>query len=133
MGQSADEASMDKTEEDSEDADASGVDGDYDFKKSTNPELTARKKEFYKEVDNRMEQYGQGDNPYSIMTDNYFDDIVKFTPSLETANVKDRLIIMRNYPNRIAYKWVKHYDIKVVQNSNILIFKQPDGSPWDIC
>ncbi len=132
-GQSADKTSIGETEEDGEDADAAGVDGDDDFQKSTNPELTARKKEFYKEVDNGMEQYGQGDNPYSIMTDDYFDEIVKFMLSLETANDKDRLVIMRTYPNKIAYKWVKRYDIKVVQNSNILFFKQPEGLPLDLC
>ena len=132
-GQSADKTSIGETEEDGEDADAAGVDGDDDFQKSTNPELTARKKEFYKEVDKRMEQYGQGDNPYSIMTDDYFDKIVKFMLSLEPANDKDRLVIMRTYPNKIAYKWVKRYDIKVVQNSNILFFKQPEGSPLDLC
>ena len=55
-GQSADKTSIGETEEDGEDADAAGVDGDDDFQKSTNPELTARKKVFYKEDDKRMEQ-----------------------------------------------------------------------------
>ena len=40
---------------------------------------------------------------------------------------------MRNQPNKVAYKWVKRYDLKVVQSSQILIYKQAEGSPLDLC
>ena len=40
---------------------------------------------------------------------------------------------MRSYPNKIAYKWVKCYDVMVVESSNVLIYKQEDGSPLDSC
>ena len=53
--------------------------------------------------------------------------------SLKTANDKERQILMRTYQNKIAYMWVKRYDTKVVQNSNILFFKQPEGLPFDLC
>ena len=40
---------------------------------------------------------------------------------------------MRSYPNKIAYKCVKRYDVMVVKTSNVLIYKQEDGSPLDSC
>ena len=40
---------------------------------------------------------------------------------------------MRSYPNKIAYKWVKCYDVMVVESSNVLIYKQEDGSLVDSC
>jgi hypothetical protein len=67
------------------------------------------------------------------MTDNYFEEIVRFMLSLQTANDKKRIMIMRRYPNKIAYKWVKHYDIMAVESSNVPIYKQEDGSPLDSC
>ena len=43
--------------------------GDDSFQESNNPTLSARKSEFYKEVDQRMDNIAQENNPNSIMTD----------------------------------------------------------------
>ena len=40
---------------------------------------------------------------------------------------------MKSYPNIVAYKWVKQYNLMVVQSSQILIYKQAKGSPLDSC
>jgi hypothetical protein len=80
-----------------------------------------------------MDNIVQENNPNSIMTDEYFEEIVTFLLSLQTANDKKRIRLMRRYPNKIAYTWVKRYDIMVVESSNVLIYKQKDGSPLDSC
>jgi len=46
-------------------------------------------------------------NTNSIITDEYFDVILEFLLSLETADNKKRIVIMRSYPNKVAYRWVK--------------------------
>ena len=78
-----------------------------------------------------MDNIAQENNPNSIMTNEYFEEILRFLLSLQTANDKKRIRIMRRYPNKIAYKWVKRYDVMVVESSNGLIYKQEDGSPFD--
>ena len=75
----------------------------------------------------------QENNINSIITDEYFDVIVKFLLSLETADDKKRIAKIWSYPNKVAYKWVKQYDLKVAQSSQILINKQAEGSPLDLC
>jgi lipopolysaccharide biosynthesis protein len=80
-----------------------------------------------------MDNIAQENNPNSIMTDEYSEEILRFLLSLQTANDKKRIRIMRSYPNKIAYKWVKRYDVMVVESSNVLIYKQEDGSPLDSC
>jgi hypothetical protein len=43
-----------------------------------------------------------------------------------------RVSIMRSYPNKLACKWVKQYDLMVVQSSQVLINKQAKGSSLGI-
>ena len=107
--------------------------GDYSFQRANNPELTARKSEFYKDVDEALKKLDQEHKTNSIVTDEYFDTIVKVLLALETADDKKRVAIMKSYPNKVAYKWVKRYDLMVVQSSRILIYKQEEGSPLDLC
>ena len=107
--------------------------GDYSFQRANNPELTARKSEFYKDVDEALKKLDQEHNTNSIVTDEYFDTIVKVLLALETADDKKRVAIMKSHPNKVAYKWVKQYDLMVVQSSQILIYKQEEGSPLDLC
>ena len=45
------------------------------FQKSNNPTLSSMKSEFYKEVDQRMDNIAQENNPNSIMTNEYFEEI----------------------------------------------------------
>ena len=40
---------------------------------------------------------------------------------------------MKSYPNKIAYKWIKKYDLLTVGTSNVLIYKQEDGAALDTC
>jgi hypothetical protein len=40
---------------------------------------------------------------------------------------------MKTYPNKIAFKWIKKYDLLTVNTSNILIYKQEDGAALDTC
>lgn len=77
-----------------------------------------------------MDNIAQENNPNSIMTEKYFEEILRF---LLFLHVKKRIRIMRSYPNKIAYKWVKHYDVMVVVNRNVLIYKQEDGSSLNSC
>ena len=63
-----------------------------------------RKSEFYKEVNQRMDNIAQENDPTSIMTDEYFEEILRFLLSLQTAHDKKRIRIMRSYPNKIAHK-----------------------------
>ena len=72
-------------------------------------------------------------NPNSIMIDEYFDKIVRLMVSFQTVNDRKRMSIMRSYPNKIGYKWLRHYDVLVVESSNVLIYKQKDGSALDTC
>ena len=81
--------------------------GDYSFQRANNPELASRKSEFYKEVDEALKKLAREHNTNSIITYEYFDVIVKFLLSLETVDDKKRIAIMRSYPNKVAYKWVK--------------------------
>ena len=98
--------------------------GDDLFQKSNNPTLSARKSEFCKEVNQRMDNIAQENDPTSIMTDEYFEDILRFLLSLQTVDDKKRIRIMRSYPNKIAYKWVKRYGIVVIDSRNVIIYKQ---------
>ncbi len=68
-----------------------------------------------------MDNIAQENNPNSIMTDEYFEEILRFLLSLQTANDKKMIRIIRSYPNNIAYKWVKRYDVIVVESSNVII------------
>jgi hypothetical protein len=68
-----------------------------------------------------LEKLDPENNTNSIIKDQYFDIIVKFLLSLETADDKKRIAFMRSQPNKVAYKWVKQYDLKVVQSGQILI------------
>ena len=81
--------------------------GDSSFQRANNPELTARKSEFYKDVDEALKKLDPAHNTNSIVTDEYFDTIVKFLLALETADDKKRVAIMKSHPNKVAYKWVK--------------------------
>ena len=81
--------------------------GDYSFQRANNPELTARKSEFYKDVDEALKKLDQEHNTNSIVTDEYFDTIVKVLLALETADDKKRVAIMKSHPNKVVYKWVK--------------------------
>jgi hypothetical protein len=49
-----------------------------------------------------LDNIAQENNPNSIMTDEYFEEILRFMLSLQTANDKKRIRIMRSYPNKIA-------------------------------
>ena len=62
-----------------------------------------------------MDNIAQENNPNSITTDEYFEEMLRFLLCLQTANDKNRIRTMRRYPNKIAYKWVKSYDIMVVR------------------
>ena len=61
---------------------------DYSFQRANNPELASRKSGFYKEVDEKLEKLDREHNKNSIITDEYFDVIVKFLLSLGTADDK---------------------------------------------
>jgi len=91
--------------------------GDSSFQRANNPELTARKSEFYKEVGEALKKLKGEQNKNSIITDEYSDVIVKFLLSLETADDKKRVSIMRSYPNKVTYKRAKQYNVMVVQSS----------------
>ncbi len=80
--------------------------GDSSFQRANNPEITARKSEFYKEVGEALKKLKGEQSKNSIITDEYFDVIVKFLLSLETADDKKRVSIMKSYPNKVAYMWV---------------------------
>ncbi len=67
------------------------------------------------------------------MSDDQFNDIMNFLLLLRTATPERRVSIMRSYPNKVAYKWVKRYDLLVVSTSNTLIYKQDSGAALDSC
>ncbi len=90
--------------------------GDSSFQRANDPVLTARKSEFYKEVDEALKKLEWQNNTISIITDEYFDVIMKFLLSLETADDRQRASIMMSYPNKVAY-WIKRYALMVVQSS----------------
>lgn len=41
--------------------------------------------------------------------------------------------IIKTYPNKIAYEWIKMYDLLTIDTSNILVNKQTPGATFDIC
>ena len=63
--------------------------GDTSFQRANNPEITARKSEFYKEVGEAMKKLKGDQSKNTIISDEYFDVIVKFLLSLETADDKN--------------------------------------------
>jgi hypothetical protein len=67
------------------------------------------------------------------MSDDQFNDIMNFLLSIRTAKPERKLSIMRSYPNKSAYKWVKRYDLLVINTSNTLIYKQEPGAAFDSC
>jgi hypothetical protein len=67
------------------------------------------------------------------MSDNQFNDSMNFLLSIRTATPEKRLYLMKSYPNKVAYKWMKRYDLLVVNTSNTLIFKEKTGAALDSC
>jgi hypothetical protein len=41
--------------------------------------------------------------------------------------------LLRSIPNKVGYKWIKKYDVHIVDTSHILIFKQAEGEALDAC
>ena len=62
--------------------------GDSSFQRANDPVLTARKSEFSEEVGEALKKLKGDQSKNSIITDEYFDVIVKFLLSLETAEDK---------------------------------------------
>jgi hypothetical protein len=95
--------------------------------------LEARKSEFYAEVDKKLAAISPDQRAKHIMSDDQFNEIMNFLLSIRTATPERRLSIMKSYPNKVAYKWVKRYDLLVVNTSNTLIYKQEPGAALDSC
>ena len=53
--------------------------------------------------------------------------------SIQDASNEERLHLLRSIPNKVGYKWIKKYDVHIVDTSHILIFKQADGEALDAC
>jgi hypothetical protein len=96
---------------------------------SSDQTLLARKTEFNK----RMEDFSQDQRAKHIMANESFSDTLKFMLSIKNANENKRVQFMKSYPNKIAYKWLKRYDLLIVDTRNILIYKQTGGAALDLC
>jgi hypothetical protein len=104
-----------------------------DYPASEENALEARKSEFYAEVDSKLAAISPDQRAKHIMSDDQFIDIMNFLLSIRTATPERKLSIMRSYPNKVAYKWVKRYDLLVINTSNTLICKQEPGAALDSC
>ena len=93
--------------------------------------LSARRAKFYQEIDKKIYALEKDHKTTHIMTDDLFNDVFQFMTSIKNAPEADRLSIMKNVPNKMAYKWIKKYEILMVETSNILIYKQAEGDALD--
>ena len=93
--------------------------------------LSARRAQFYQQVDKKIHALEKDHKTTHIMTDDLFKDVFQFMTSIQNAPEADRLSIMKNVPNKMAYKWIKKYDILMVETSNILIYRQAEGNALD--
>ena len=103
------------------------VDGDS----SSDQFIAARKSEFYKELDKRIAGLTP-EPPTHILTGESFREIYNFMKSIKDVSAKMRINIMKSYPNDIAYKWMKKYDMLTIDTSNVLVYKQVPGAALDI-
>ena len=99
----------------------------------TDQSLTATKVVFYRELDRRIATLTPKQTSTHILTDKSFAEIYNFIASVKNVSEKKRNQIMKSYPNKIAYKWIKNYDLLTVDTSNVLIYKEEDGAALDRC
>jgi hypothetical protein len=95
--------------------------------------LLARKTSFYEELDRRIDALSKVQKNSHILSDKLFNEIYHFMLSIQDASNEERLRLLRSIPNKVGYKWIKKYDIHIVDTSHILIFKQADGEALDAC
>lgn len=95
--------------------------------------LSARKEAFYKEVDKKIAALSKVQKNAHIISDRLFNEIYNFMLSIQDASDEVRLALLRSIPNKVGYKWMKKFDIRTVDTSNVLIFKQVEGEALDAC
>ena len=95
--------------------------------------LVTRKAEFYNRVSTKMNALERDNKTSHILSDNQFETIVSFMISYNNALKEDRVDVINRYPHKIAYRWLKQYELLTVETSNVLIFKQPVGAALDCC
>ncbi len=52
---------------------------------------------------------------------------------IQNPSNEEHLRLMKLISNKVGYKWIKKYDIHIVDTSHILIFKHADGEALDAC
>lgn len=68
-----------------------------------------------------------------IMTGDLFEGVYNFMVSIKNASEETKPSIMKRCPHKIAYEWIKKYDLLKGETSSILIFKQTEGTALDSC
>ena len=94
----------------------------------TDQSIAARKVAFYRELDRRIATLTPEQTSTHILKDESFAEIYNFIASVKNVSAEKRIQIMKSYPNKIAYTWIKKYDLLTVDTSNIFIYKQEDGA-----
>jgi flagellar hook-basal body complex protein FliE len=95
--------------------------------------LSARKTSFYEELDRRIDALSKVQKNSQVLSDQLFTEIYNFMLSIQDASNEELLHLMKSVPNKVGYKWIKKYDIHIVDTNHILIFKQTDGEALDAC
>jgi hypothetical protein len=116
--------------------DASEASPDYSNVKGaivTDQSITARKFEFYRELDRRIAALTSEQTSTHILTNESFTEIYNFIASIKNVSAEKRIQNMKTYPNKIAYKWIKKYALLTTDTSNVLIYKQEAGAALDTC
>jgi cobalamin biosynthesis protein CobT len=94
--------------------------------------LSARKTSFYEELDRRIDALSKVQKNSHILSNQLFTEIYNFMLAIQDASNEEHLCLMKSIPNKVGYKWIKKYDIHIVDTSHILIFKQA-GEALDAC
>jgi hypothetical protein len=93
--------------------------------------LSARKTELNHQVDKKIHALEKDHKTIHIMIDDLFHDVFQFMLAIKKTSEALQPSIMKQYPNKLPYKWIKKYDLMTVKTSNILIFKQEEGDALD--
>ena len=95
--------------------------------------LSAKKEAFYKEVDKKIAALLKVQKNANIIPDGLFNEIYNFMLSIQDTYEEVRMTLLRSIPNKVGHKWMKKLDIRTVDTSNVLIFKQAEGEALDAC
>ena len=85
----------------------------------TDQSIATKKFEFYRELELRIVSLTPKQTSTHILTDKSFTEIYNFIASIKIFSAEKRIQIMKTYHNKIAYIWIKKYDLLTIDISSV--------------